>query len=83
MVSDAERILHETEPTRRLLHLVKADDYPFHIAAFGEKFIHLLLCRVEGKVPDVKSTALLQQLFLLVSIPLEGTDTKKSNVYKK
>lgn len=73
---DAERILHKTKPTRGLLDLVKADDYSFHIATFGEKFIHLLLCCVERKVPNIKSTALLQQLFLLMPITLEETDVK-------
>lgn len=36
---------------------------------------HLLLSGVEGKIPNIQSVALLQQLFLFVAITLKNTSS--------
>eukprot|EP00401_Gymnodinium_catenatum_P020360 CAMPEP_0117551536 /NCGR_PEP_ID=MMETSP0784-20121206/49241_1 /TAXON_ID=39447 /ORGANISM="" /LENGTH=276 /DNA_ID=CAMNT_0005348577 /DNA_START=51 /DNA_END=878 /DNA_ORIENTATION=+ len=45
--------LHEAETARRLLESVQAHDDPLHLAAFRKELVNLLLCGVEGQVPDV------------------------------
>lgn len=66
-----KRILHETKTTCCFLDLVETDDDPFHISAFREQIIDLLLCGVEREISNIKRIALFQQLFLVIPITLE------------
>ena len=59
-------VLHETEPTGSLLHLVESHDQAHYLAALAEKLNQLPLIRIERQVSHVESGRYLQSVLVLL-----------------
>lgn len=64
-------VFDEAESTGRLLDLIQTNDDALHVSTFRKQLVYLFLGGVEGQIPHIQRVALLQQLLLLVSVPLK------------
>lgn len=73
-------VLYKTESTGCLLDFIQTDDDALHVSTFRKQLVYLVLCGVEGEIPNIQSVTLLQQLLLFIAITLKMLVSVLTNV---
>lgn len=64
-------VFYKAESTGCLFDFIQTNDDALDVSTFRKQLMYLLLCGIEGEIPNIQSVALLQQLLLFIAVTLE------------